>query len=778
MIQLVATSQDGTEQVQLDAPKIPIELNFQFQDLNDPFANRAPYSFNFNLPATRVNQKFFSFYFDYNVTLGTFKATKRASVVLYENGILVMSGILQLHKVDEETFTVAVYEDLATLFEEIKDLSWSQLFTTSAGTLDTDLDHSLNWSNIISSWTVSNDITTGQVGAGTIVYPLSDWGQNPTNNEGNEGISAGFTYAGLGTGIGSFNATYQQSLAAKNFKPAIRIQYLVKYIFEYAGFVYNSAFFDSADFKKIYMFLASETERVASRPSYGFRVGLTSSFTIPISNAGIFQSVTFDNESIDPFYDPDGLMANGTFSVPYEGNYLLASRLVSVVATPSSLYNYDVSVKYLVNGQTVANSYGMQCSSQAVNLVDHQYYLNLNAGDTVTVKLSCSNTIDATTFATSNSTGTSFWQLIQYTGSGGVVDVSANFPDVTVDEWLKAIFEKFNLRMTTDRDATGTLYVEPWNSWWDSGVKKDWTNKVDANSIVIEPSTKYQKKSLNFSDGEGADFVNEWWQFHSKRTKGQFIFENEDNDFAVGEQETSELFQPYRNRIVPTNIQGDPPSMIPNVLIPAFWNWHDGSNGSIYAKEFVACKPVLAYYNGLQSIGNGAQFNYGGTLSSNYPYFAQYNEVGVDENTLDLHWGYSYPDNLNAPFVGGGNTAGFTKSQLFPVYWQRMMNEIYSDQSRVLTCKISLNSADIYDLKFNDFLYIEGAYWKLISLTNYTLDNERLCNAELVKVIDASSARTSQSCNDQVDSFNNKLLRVKRLCMEREFERLFYCIWQ
>ena len=141
---------------------------------------------------------------------------------------------------------------------------------TDENGVDTDLDHALTWTNIINSWTTTNDITTGTVGDGVIVYPLSDWGQNSTNNSANEGVGMGFTYAGSGTGIGI--NTGLAPLAAKNFKPAIRIQYVIDYIFKRAGINYESTFFDSADFKKIYVFLATETERATSRASYGFRM--------------------------------------------------------------------------------------------------------------------------------------------------------------------------------------------------------------------------------------------------------------------------------------------------------------------------------------------------------------------------------------------------------------------------------------------------------------------------------------------------------------------------
>jgi len=749
MVQLIATSQDGSDQVQLDTPKVPIQLNFHFQDLAKPFANRTPYSFNFKLPATRENLKFFSFYYDYNVNLGTFKATKRTNVDVYDNGVLVMSGIMQLLNATEEEYTVVVFEELAKLFETIKDLSWEQLFITEAGTVDTDLDHSLSWTNIINSWTLTNDVTSGSVGDGVIVYPLADYGLNATNNANNEGTSTGFTYHGAGTGMDNDNDV-TQSLKQENFKPAIRIQYLIKYIFQYAGFVYNSAFFDSADFQKIYMFLATQTERVKSRATYGFRTGLSSAVNIPIAQAGIYQDLVFDYETGSPYYDPDGLVTNGVFTAPYDGSYLLATRLfVRTIATTSQT-NFNMTVRMQVNN-TGTQYYSVPCDPTVVNTVDHQYWLDLNVGDVVSVSALSDNSFDTVQITSDAINGQSFFNLINFSGSVGFVDVSANFPnDVTVDKWLKAIFEKFNLRMITDRDSVGTIYVEPWETWWDSGVNKDWTNKVDADSITIEPTTKYQKKSITFSDGEGEDFLNQWYQHHNQRVKGTYIFENEDNDFATGEMETSDIFQPLRNRKIFSWIQNTGTSFVPNVLCPAFWVWSDGSSGSIYLKEPVACKPVLAYYNGLQNIGNGATFNYGGTGYTTYPYFAEYNTFGVTTSTNSLEWGYSYPSNFDSPAVGG-----YTQKYLFNTYWLRMMNEIYSEESRLMTAKFSLNATDIYDLKFNDLLYIEGAYWKLLTLKNFTLDGEKLCNAELIKVINAPTSRIDGGCNLQVDSFND-----------------------
>ena len=116
----------------------------------------------------------------------------------------------------------------------------------------------------------------------------------------------------------------------------------------------------------------------------------------------------------------------------------------------------------------------------------------------MTVQVAHTNSFDDVSIITTNSTGTTVWQLISYDGTGGFVDVSSNFPDIRVDEWLRAICEKFNIVMITKPTNPGIVYAEPWEDWWNNGTtKKDYTNKVDADSISIEPTTKYQRRSTS-----------------------------------------------------------------------------------------------------------------------------------------------------------------------------------------------------------------------------------------------------------------------------------------
>ncbi len=753
MIQLVAFAQSGSVQHELDTPKRPIELNFQYTDLKDPMSRRSPYSFRFPMPLTNVNSKFFSFFYNANVAEGTFDAMTKTDCTLYVDGVMVMQGVLQLHSVSSKGYDVNILEQVADVFDFIKELTWSQLFITAAGTLDTDLDHALSWDNVTDSWVTTNDITTGAVGAGTIVYPLSDCAQQGGSNS-TLYTEFGFHYdisssTLLGIGMQSGN------LSVLNFKPAIRISYLIRYIFERAGYAVDSTFLDSADTQKMYMFLATESERVQGRVNYGFLVGLTTEFTIQIAQASIMMSLAFTQESVAPFFDPDGLITGGAFVAPYDGTFELTTRVVVSAPSVSPANAYTLTTQLTVNGEsTVPNQATGGLLYGETHIVDNEFELTLNAGDTVACYVATTNSLaDVTIHLTGASTAT-YFKLINYTTTSTFVDVSENFPDVSVAEWFKAIVQRFNLVMISDLQSPKVVQIEPWTDWWSaSTVNKDWTEIVDQDSIKIEPTIAFQKKKYEFTDAKGEDHQNKYWEWQFGWIKGRYTFLNE-NDFVTDEEKTLEVFQPYRNRPIFQTTNNATGTSVPNVLVPIFWDW-DADSDSSYAKKWVACKPVLAYYNGLQDIGNGGSFEFGvGNAYTTYPYFSEFNEVGVSLTTKSLAWGYDHPSYFDAPFISGGTTGGTTLRYAFYEYWSKMFNEIYSSEARVMTCKINLNYTELYDLKFNDNLYLDGCFWRVLSIDNFQVGGNGLANAKLIKVIAKPIGRESVNCGARPSTFN------------------------
>tara|TARA_R110002073_G_scaffold119105_1_gene259986 strand:+ start:18272 stop:21334 length:3063 start_codon:yes stop_codon:yes gene_type:complete len=748
MVQIIAYAQSGSLKYELDVPETPIELNYQFMDLNDPMSRRSPYSFRFQMPVTKGNSKFFSFYYDANVSGGTFDAMKKTECDILHDGVLLMRGSLQMYSVGGSGFEVSVMEQVSQLFDSIKGVTWQQLFITAAGTVDTDLDHALTWTNIRNSWNTSNDITTGAVGNGTIVYPLADGGQGQGVNSQEAGAGLGFYFNGTAGGMQAENLT------ALNMKPAIRIAYLLNYIFQKAGFTISSTWLNSIDTQNIYMFLALGSVRTQGRATYGFKCGISQDISYPSLMASTWMNSLFTIESVSPFYDPDALVTGGTFIAPYEGTFTLK---VNYVITAGGVYvafqGFTFSIRVTINGASTQQDANQACNYGTQSIVSDERTLALSAGDTVNYYFAATNESGDITVNQTGASSATFLELISFDTSSHFVDVSQNFGEEKVEEWLKAIVQRFNLVMISEPSNPTVIQMEPWSDYWQLGTEsKDWTELVDQDSIKIEPTLEFQKKTYEFTDAPGEDFPNKWWQNNFGWIKGKYTFINE-NDFVSEESKTEEVFQPYRNRALYSNVCNTNTSDVPNVLLPTFWDWKESSTSNC-EKMWVSSKPVIAYYNGLQDIGNGGTFNYGGISYSTYPYFAEFNSVGVTETTKSLAWGYDYPDNFDAPFISGATTGGTTQRYAFHEYWSQLFSEIYSQDARVMSCKVNLNYLDIYDLRFNDNLYLDGCFWKVLSIDNFTVGGNSLANVKLIKVVNKPVGRASENCSARVCGFN------------------------
>lgn len=755
MITLRCTTQGGAQKFDLDVNEKAIPLNYQFWSIDKPFSLISPYSFNFNLPFSKTNDAFFSFYFDANTSEGTFSASVKTDVELYVDGVMVMGGVLQLHECGEKVrgYTVNILEQISKLFDVIKGMTFPQLFTDGVGNVDTDLDHSLTWSNIKNSWVTSNDITSGLVGNGTIVYPLSDWGQGVAQNSQNAGTGSGFAFDFF-TQSGQLQSggMDDDTLTAQNFKPSIRVKYLLNYIAQKAGYTIESNFLSTPDFEKVYMFLATETLRSVGRALYGCQAGLNTDYQIQISQATIWQPLSFFDETT-PNYDPDGLVVNGELVAPFDGVFTISYQILVKATAGTPNFGFEVSGRVLVNGESTVPNQSQIVAYQAETVVAFQWVLELTAGQSVQFLVNTTNTLSDVTIRKTIGNARTYLRLDELTSINQFVDVSENFGELTVDKFLKGIAERFNLIIYSNPRSPTVLQIEDWNTWLNTlDQTKDWTDVVDQDSININPTTKFQKQKYLFADAQGKSFSNRWWLENFGWVKGQYEYLNT-NDFVAGEEKTEPLFEPLRNRQIYTSFQNTGTSVIPNVLVPCFWDWHDGSDGSIYLKEFRPSKPVLAYYNGLQDIGNGGEFQFGGTQYTTYPYFSEFNEVGVTTTTKSLAWGYDWPDNYTAPFIGG-ETQGATLRYAFTEYWSRMFNELFGDESRIMTCSIELDYVDLYNLDFRDNIYLDGCYWRLMKIDNYALGTTGRAQATLLKVISAGTGRVDLNCTGRPISFN------------------------
>lgn len=63
------------------------------------------------------------------------------------------------------------------------------------------------------------------------------------------------------------------------------------------------------------------------------------------------------------------------------------------------------------------------------------------------------------------------------------------------------------------------------------------------------------------------------------------------------------------------------------------------------------------------------------------------------------------------------------------------MAEITDKDSKLLTCYMKLNSADVFDLDFSKLIYVDGSYWRLNKIEDWNAAEPDVCKVELLKVI-------------------------------------------
>lgn len=740
MTELLAKSQDGTETVSLDLKDPRIELTFEIQNNTKLSERSSPHSLSFKLPRTKKNNKFFNHYHEVNIAEGTWSAYSETVVEVYDHGVVIMIGVLQLNTVDADLYNVNVLGTTADFFKSIRGKSFADLFDY----LDTDLDHALTNTNVINSWNVNNDITNGTVGNGTVVYPL---------------IDTGWFFE---SGLIFVNSNFNSPILVRNLKPAIKVQYLLSEIFKFAGYTTEyCAELTSDRFTELYMYLATEQKVVATRPLYGAKIGLTSNITLPASTPTSLVTILATNE-VNPFFDPDALFTTGVFTAPFDGTFQFSIQMVlSTAATTDYYFSFNVSS----STQSFSNQALVPGSANAGYVYTGIFQMECTASQQVNFAAGaeCLSDVIINTSIGGNSTFISVPLYDTENPTGAVVDMATNMPDMTLDQWVKGIIDKYNIILDYDIDNPTIIKVETAIEYFQSGTNKDWTKKLDLNRpTIIQPTTSLQKKLLLFTDAEGKDFKNEWWQRNHGWVKGRFTYENE-NDFAVDEEEIGDVFVPLRTDTVRSNGQGND-TVIPNVLISR--QWINSENG---AKQ-ITNKPILAFYHRLKDIGNGYTWNVDGTSITQYPYFSVYSDTPVDEDTISLNWGYDYPDDDTHPFVNG-----VPFLFMFRKYWSRYISNIYDDEARMMECSAYLTPHDVRDLTFNDNIWLDDCYWRVLSVTNYVVSGNQPCKLKLLKVLDKGEwdcdlipdTYNTDGTVDFVSGVDGTAQTATRVCCER-----------
>ena len=657
----------------------PVNLSYQFSDIQDINASSSSFSQTFRVPLTKKNQDYFGAVNEFGL-ITTWDPKVKVDAELTYNTIPVMRGFAQVKAVYVQKgkyadVEIAVFGETANLSRDIGDAMLSDL--------DYNLDHALTDTNIINSW-------AGTLQSGHVRYGVVDRGQN---------------WSGTSTFV-------SPALLRSDVTPFYRVSKVFDTIMTEAGYTYDSNFFDAqTGFESIddLYLLGNPGGQTTVVDEFTenqlFHVGLSTNLAI---TGNVFTVIPFVDSG--NFFDPSNHVASGVFTAPNDGLYKFQAQFSLLAAST----NHTLKLAFFVNGveqQTIVDA-SLSTFDPGFG-VTSVFSVFLDATDTVDVRYKFHTSSDTATLLGAGllTLPTCSFELFNVEFAEGEVIASENMPEMKQIEFVSGLQKMFNLVFIPDRNNPKHLSIEPFNDYMASGASKDWTNKIDlSKDITIAPTTDLQARRYDWTYSPGKDLINDIVQSNADRTYGRYRVDDPINDFATGTKEIKAPFAPFVASLIP-----ETGWIVHRMLL----------NTDNEEKTLQNPKPRLAFWNGLV---DSAYWNFGNAgIQTQFPTFTPYSEspnaLEVDDDSL-LY-------GTERPFY---HVTGTPLNNLYYKYWRPFVNELYSSDARKLTAFFRLTRSELATFEFSDKIYIKDTYWRILSVS-YDATSDDLVKVEMLKVL-------------------------------------------
>jgi hypothetical protein len=668
--------------------EIDIALTFSVEDIADITKRRGSFSKTITLPNTPTNRACFGHAYNIQSFVGGFQPNKKIRAAMWEDGVQVFSGVLQLISMSkirgEVTYEVGLFSDDVSLFKSIE----GNLLATTAGV--TGMNHTLTSAHVSATWTAS--------GASGYVYGLVD--------------SYGYT-----------DVVTQGWFAVPFYKmtPSIYVKKMVDLIFAQAGYRYTSEFFNSERFGKLVIpYAAGEAILNLS----GSTIFVASTGTINASG-NINYTMQFQDET-GSYYDRPG------YWVPSSSTFV----------APSFPTRWNITVNFGVTGGSPRRVANMSIRN-LTNSTDNQVITGINifSNNSVTfpnVTIPANTTANigivfTTPFSggagTIQSGATVLWECLENPQTLHTVDMRTALPaDVKQSDLLQDLQKMFNLYFMPDPSDPKNLIVEPWVDFYSSGVV-DWSQKSDENAEQsITNGDPNQYKTIVFKYKDAGDYLSKLDKSNyplAKEGYGGRIFTT-DNFYGKGEN----VVELACSTLIPANFTTDK-------VIGRAWDL-DGSALSGTIKTLQSGYRI-AQYNLIEAPTTWAyQYGVSGSVALaesllNLPFVSHINNP-YDAN-FDLAFGIPKQLYYAVNVAANSDPYLYTNNNLFNIYWWNFIQETVSREAMQLELSIMLNAVDISQLDFRTPIYYGGVRWRLLEIRDYEIGQQKPCRVTLRRIL-------------------------------------------
>jgi hypothetical protein len=674
---------------------ISSEFTYTIDDVRDFGSRNTSFSRTISIPATAKNNKILGFAFEISMSNNhnsdlanvntNFTPSQAAKCEIYVDKIQIFKGVIRMLEIVMNNnviqYQCAVFGELGGFITELgnrrlEDLDFSEY------------NHTWNVTSIQNSWDTIN-------GSG-YYYPLIDYGDVSTNKD---------------------------DFSVYTFRPALYVKEYIEKIFEGTSYTLNCDFFNTSFFKTL---IIPNNSQGIQGTNDRFILGtktisqiLLNSNTPTARNANL----PFDNTTLLNFTENAG---KSIFT--YTDGTKTIRTIASIVGTYQTDAASSITATLYIGGISVQTF--TQNTSSANNPFSFSFDYTGNILNTNQVRIEISVPVTANTYiVTISSASINLSQItsqITDVAYNGVISINENLPKgIFQKDFFLSVCKMFNLYVYQDNLNDKQINISPYIDFYSSAVTNslDWSQKIDlGSSMSIKPMSQLNARYYAYKYTPDSDFYNDNYLKKYGQTYGDNLYDSQ-FDFIKDTAATqiifapSILFQPSNHahvdkyyttifKLSNNNTQEDPMDSVIRILmakklsIAHTWHIKSGVTG------------------GGSNLANLTTYGYAGHLDDPIT------------PTIDINFGV--PKELQFP------ATTYPTDNLFNTYHLPYILEITDIESKLLSCKMYLNTLDIYNLDFSKYVWINGVLFRLNKVEGYNPMAYQTTQVNLLKVINTN----------------------------------------
>ena len=489
------------------------------------------------------------------------------------------------------------------------------------------------------------------------------------------------------------------------FKPALSNTYLINKILSNAGFAIEPGIInDDVIAETIIPFTGNIQDTLTDEyiQSISFQAGLSADWNIDLpAQFDDITSPNFDNGGLYDVVYPQGYVADRVSSqdfvvnVKYQYNNVAPYPDICTVRFYRSTYTTGpFSTINFPLGVLDTNVHTLQAiSAKCDNINSTNGLTPIQSGEKIRVVVSFTSGAvfpgPVLHFAKILKSGTYWYNRVSpQLASGGDVLFNKFIPlKVKQIDYIKSIITMFNLMVIPDKNNPKRLKFIPRSEYFNLGIIKDWTNKVDHTDKIEQVLiSEQQNKTIKLTYKADKDFYNHDYTNKTNSIYGEYS-KDIDNEWIQGEEKIEVIFSP-----TPVDkVLGTTDVFVPKI---ASRDLKTGIYGTTEANiRFLRKNKTLEpCINTTITLQGKPPMNF-------YPYCGHLDhpiDANMDYNFGAIKWSY-YPE-----------LTSLTPNNLVNLYWLQFLDEISDKNAKIIKCKIYLTPNDIATFNYNDSIYIDG----------------------------------------------------------------------